>query len=172
VLCSYDLSLWSRMDRPLANDSQRSEQIVVFGTHSHTRLDDHPSAFGNSLTHALHALHARVYYARRRRGEANASPAGSRDSPPTRKYVYRRTILPFLPASRQLRAIDWIIKEELTSRNCSIKKSSESETSIQSLFAPSACSSIPVHPRCPDPPLSRSYLCTLLSVRSSSTSRT
>jgi len=62
VLCSYDLSLWSRVDRPLANDSQRSEQIVVFGTHSHTRLDDHPSAFENSLTHALHALHARVYY--------------------------------------------------------------------------------------------------------------
>ena len=29
VLCSVRLSLWSRMDRPPANESQRSEQIVV-----------------------------------------------------------------------------------------------------------------------------------------------
>lgn len=50
VLCSVRLSLWSRMGRPPANESQRSEQIVVWHAllhainsfnlgwcHSHTR---------------------------------------------------------------------------------------------------------------------------------------
>lgn len=62
VLCSYDLSLWSRMDRPLANDSQRSEQIVVLAR-IRTRESStiiHAFGHGNSLMQSTHSTHVSI----------------------------------------------------------------------------------------------------------------